>query len=207
MITATFLTLVVLPVLYTFEKINPKVKKSSVAKGLASLLILFLASSFAANAQQPKTIINLNDAVSSAMKNNPLVKVGTLDISYQQQLKKTVKDYGKTNVGLTFGQYNSRIAYDNNFNINQGIPNPAYFKSLIRLSESNIKSSELQLKIYQTELAANTKTSYYQLSFWIEEIRLLKELLAIYENVLKASALRYKTGETNALKIIMLKAR
>ncbi|WP_206685527.1 hypothetical protein, partial [Escherichia coli] len=72
------------------------------------------------------------------------------------QLKKTVKDYGKTNVGLTFGQYNSRIAYDNNFSINQGIPNPAYFKSLIRLSESNIKSSELQLKVYQTELAANT---------------------------------------------------
>ncbi|MBN8665858.1 MAG: CusA/CzcA family heavy metal efflux RND transporter [Chitinophagales bacterium] len=200
LITATFLTLVVLPVLYTwFEKIKPKAKKSSPAKGLASLLILFLASSFAANAQQSKTVINLNDAVASAMKNNPLVKVGTLDISYQQQLKKTVKDYGKTNVGLTFGQYNSRIAYDNNFNINQGIPNPAYFKSLIRLSESNIKSSELQLKIYQTELAANTKTSYYQLSFWIEEIRLLKELLAIYENVLKASALRYKTGETNAL--------
>ncbi|MFW1308755.1 hypothetical protein ACEV7Y_23820, partial [Vibrio parahaemolyticus] len=88
-------------------------------KGLASLLILFLASSFAANAQQPKTVINLNDAVSSAMRNNPLVKVGTLDISYQQQLKKTVKDYGKTNVSLTFGQYNSRIAYDNNFSINQ----------------------------------------------------------------------------------------
>lgn len=200
LITATFLTLVVLPVLYTwFEKIKPKTKKTDVTKGLASLLILCLASSFAANAQQPKTVINLNDAVASAMKNNPLVKVGTLDISYQQQLKKTIKDYGKTNVGLTFGQYNSRIAYDNNFSINQGIPNPAYFKSLIRLSESNIKSSELQLKVYQTELAANTKTSYYQLSFWIEEIRLLKELLAIYENVLKASALRYKTGETNAL--------
>jgi heavy metal efflux system protein len=201
LITATFLTLVVLPVLYTwFEKIKPKTKKTDVTKGLASLLILFFVSSFAANAQQqPKSIINLNDAVAAAMKNNPLVKVGTLDITYQQQLKKTVKDYGKTNVGLTFGQYNSRIAYDNNFNINQGIPNPAYFKSLIRLSESNIKSSELQLKIYQTELAANTKTSYYQLSFWIEEIRLLKELLAIYENVLKASALRYKTGETNAL--------
>jgi cobalt-zinc-cadmium resistance protein CzcA len=200
LITATFLTLVVLPVLYTwFEKIKPKTKKTDVTKGLASLLILCLASSFAANAQQPKTVINLNDAVASAMKNNPLVKVGTLDISYQQQLKKTVKDYGKTNVGLTFGQYNSRIAYDNNFSINQSIPNPAYFKSLIKLSESNIKSSELQLKIYQTELAANTKTSYYQLSFWIEEIRLLKNLLAIYENVLKASALRYKTGETNAL--------
>jgi cobalt-zinc-cadmium resistance protein CzcA len=198
LITATFLTLVVLPVLYTwFERIKPK--KLSPAKHFPSLLILFLASSFVVNAQQPKTVINLNDAVASAMKNNPLVKVGMLDINYQQQLKKTVKDYGKTNVGVTFGQYNSRIAYDNNFSINQGVPNPAYFKSLIRLSESNIKSSELQLKIYQTELAANTKTSYYQLSFWIEEIRLLKGLLAIYENVLKASALRYKTGETNAL--------
>jgi cobalt-zinc-cadmium resistance protein CzcA len=200
LITATFLTLVVLPVFYTwFEKIGAKGKKSKVNKGLASLLILFFASSFATNAQQSKTVVNLNSAVSSAMKNNPLIKVGTLDIGYQQQLKKTVKDYGKTNLGLTFGQYNSRIAYDNNFTVNQSIPNPAYFRSLIKLSESNIKSSELQLKVYQVELAANTKTSYYQLLFWTEEIRLLKELLTIYENVLKASALRYKTGETNAL--------
>ncbi|MBN8836210.1 MAG: CusA/CzcA family heavy metal efflux RND transporter [Sphingobacteriia bacterium] len=199
LITATFLTLVVLPVLYTwFEKIRPKGKKSVAAKGLASLTILLAVSSYSANAQT-KPVVNLNEAVAISIKNNPLIKIGTLDIGYQQQLKKTVKDYGKTNFGLTYGQYNSRIAYDNNFTINQGIPNPAYFKSLIRLSESNIKSSELQLKVYQGELAANTKTSYYQLLFWIEEIRLLKELLAIYENVLKASALRYKTGETNAL--------
>lgn len=199
LITATFLTLVVLPVLYTwFEKIKPKARKSSAAKGLASLVILLAVSSYSGYAQT-KPMVNLNEAVASSIKNNPLVKVGTLDIGYQQQLKKTVKDYGKTNVGLTFGQYNSRIAYDNNFTINQGIPNPAYFKSLIKLSESNIKSSELQLKVYQSEIAANTKTSYYQLMFWTEEIRLLKELLAIYENVLKASALRYKTGETNAL--------
>jgi cobalt-zinc-cadmium resistance protein CzcA len=199
LITATFLTLVVLPVLYTwFEKIKPKVKKSSVAKGLASLIILLAVSSYTATAQT-KPVINLNEAVTASVKNNPLVKVGTLDIGYRQQLKRTVKDYGKTNIGLTFGQYNSRIAYDNNFTINQGIPNPAYFRSLIKLSEANIRSSELQLKVYQGELAANTKTSYYQLMFWTEEIRLLKELLAIYENVLKASALRYKTGETNAL--------
>ena len=199
LITATFLTLVVLPVLYTwFEKIGAKAKKSKAAKGIATTIILFLISANTVNAQT-KEVVNVNEAVAAAIKNNPLIKVGTLDISYQQQLKKTARDYGKTDFGLTFGQYNSIIAYDNNFTVNQNIPNPGYFKSLVRLYESNIKSSELQLKVYQSELAANTKTSYYQLSFWAEEKKLLKELLAIYENVLKASALRYKTGETNAL--------
>ena len=198
LITATFLTLVVLPVLYTwFEKIRRKPGKASVAKALASLVILFAGSSYSLNAQT-KPIINLNEALAAATKNNPLIKVGTLDIGYQQQLKKTVKDYGKTNFNFTFGQFQSR-AFDNNLTIIQNIPNPAYFRSLIKLSESNIKSSELQLKVYQNELSANTKTSYYQLTFWSEEIRLLKDLLAIYENVLKASAMRYKTGETNAL--------
>ncbi|HNP25026.1 MAG TPA: CusA/CzcA family heavy metal efflux RND transporter [Panacibacter sp.] len=199
LITATFLTLVVLPVLYTwFEKIGAKARKSRAAKGAVTAIILFLVSAYNVNAQT-KEVVNVNEAVAAAIKNNPLVKVGTLDISYQQQLKKTARDYGKTDIGLTFGQYNSRIAYDNNFTVNQNIPNPGYFRSLVRLYESSIKSSELQLKVYQSELAANTKTSYYQLSFWIEEIKLLKELLATYENVLKASALRYKTGETNAL--------
>ena len=199
LLTATFLTLVVLPVLYTwFEKIKVKTKKPSVVKGVATVLILFFVSFQAVNAQT-RSVVNLNTAVALAMKNNPLIKVGSLDIRYQQQLRRTVKDYGKTNVEVMFGQYNSRIGYDNNFTISQNIPNPGYFKSLVRLSESNIKSSELQLKVYQSELAANTKTSYYQVTYWQEEIRLLKELLAIYENVLKAASLRYKTGETNAL--------
>ncbi len=198
LITATFLTLVVLPVLYSwFERIGAK-KKPVAAPIVASLLLLFFAWPQSILAQT-KPVVNLNEALASATKSNPLIKVGTLDIGYQQQLRKTVRDYGKTDIGLTFGQYNSRIAYDNNFSINQNIPNPGYFRSLIKLSESNIRSSELQLKIYQSELAANTKTSYYQLAFWIEEIKLLKELLAIYENVLKAAALRFKTGETNAL--------
>ncbi|MDP1842547.1 MAG: CusA/CzcA family heavy metal efflux RND transporter [Sediminibacterium sp.] len=198
LITATFLTLVVLPVLYSwFERIGAS-KKPVAAPIVASLLLLFFALPQSISAQT-KPVVNLNEAVASATKSNPLIKVGTLDIGYQQQLRKTVRDYGKTDIGLTFGQYNSRIAYDNNFTINQNIPNPGYFRSLIKLSESNIRSSELQLKIYQSELAANTKTSYYQLAFWIEEIKLLKELLAIYENVLKAAALRFKTGETNAL--------
>ncbi len=199
LITATFLTLIVLPILYTwFEKIKRKPGKSSAAKPMMLLAFLVSSLSYSVSAQT-SPVINLNEAVSSAIKNNPMVKVGSLDIGYQQQLKKTVKDYGKTNIGLTFGQYNTRIAYDNNFTISQNIPNPGYFKSLIRLSESNIKSSQLRLNVFQSELAANTKTSYYQLSFWSEEIRLLKELLAIYENVLKAASLRYKTGETNAL--------
>lgn len=199
LITATFLTLVVLPVLYSwFEKIGAKSKKTPAVPIVATLLLLFFSLPQALKAQT-KPVINLNEAVASAIKSNPLIKVGTLDVGYQQQLRKTVRDYGKTDIGLTFGQYNSRIAYDNNFSISQNIPNPGYFRSLIKLSESNIKSSELQLKIYQSELAANTKTSYYQVAFWSEEIRLLKELLAIYESVLKAAALRYKTGETNAL--------
>lgn len=199
LITATFLTLIVLPVLYTwFEKIKRKPGKSSAAKPMVLLVLLMSIVSNSVNAQT-NPVINLNQAVTSAIKNNPLIKAGTLDVGYQQQLKKTVKDYGKTNIGFTIGQYNTRIAYDNSVTISQNIPNPAYFKSLIKLSESNIKSSELQLNVYQSEIAANTKMSYYQISFWSEEIRLFKELLAIYEKVLKAAALRYKTGETNAL--------
>lgn len=199
LITATFLTLVVLPVLYTwFDKLGTKAKKMNPNKGFTTALIIMMLTAGTAYSQS-KSVITLNDAVLSAVKYNPQVKVGTLDISYQQQLKKTVKDYGKTNFSLMIGQYNSRIAYDNNITVTQSIPNPTYFRSLVKLSESNIKSSELQLKVYQSELAANTKTSYYQLLYWTEEIRLLKDLLAIYENVLKAAAVRYKTGETNAL--------
>jgi cobalt-zinc-cadmium resistance protein CzcA len=200
LITATFLTLVVLPVLYTlFEKITIKKRKTKMPQ-VISILILLLGSSTFSYAQAPVgNKVNLQTAVTSSLGANPNIRVGNLGVQYQQALKGAARDIGKTNINLTYGQYNSPVPYDNNITVTQNIPNPVYLKRLSELADASIDVSRFQLKIYQSRIAYQVKNVYYQLLYRNEQRRLADSLISLYERVLRAADVRFKTGETNIL--------
>lgn len=204
LITATFLTLIVLPVLYTyFERIGAKRRKRKMppAAPAASIVLLCLSFSIAGNTQAPTTVnlVNLETAISKSVTANPSTRLGTLGVEYQQALRGTVNDYGKTNINLTLGQYNSPVWYDNNITITQGIPNPVYLKRARELAEANINASRMQILIYQRQVAYQVKSVYYQLLFFGDQRKLNEELIRLYERVLRAADIRFQTGETNIL--------
>jgi len=212
LITATLLTLVVLPVLYTFvEKIGTRKKKKrglGVRPAIIMLLFALGIGSFAA-AQTPAiqtpavnqsaAAIDLSTAISSSLQANPNTRVGTLRVQYQQALSGTIRDFGKTNINLTYGQYNSPVTYDNNITITQNIPNPVYLRRLSELSEANINASRFQTIIFQNQITYQVKSIYYNLLYRIEQRRLDRELITLYERILRAADIRFKTGETNIL--------
>lgn len=200
LITATFLTLIVLPVLYTlFEKIGEKKRKMKMIQGV-TILILLLGSSTFSYAQVPVgNKVNLQTAVTSSLGVNPNIRVGNLGVQYQQALKGAARDIGKTNINLTYGQYNSPVPYDNNITVTQNIPNPVYLKRLSELADASIDASRFQQKIYQSQIAFQVKNVYYQLLYRNEQRRLADSLISLYERVLRAADVRFKTGETNIL--------
>jgi cobalt-zinc-cadmium resistance protein CzcA len=200
LITATFLTLIVLPVLYTlFEKITIKKRKAKMPQ-VIGILILLIGSSTFSYAQAPVVnSVNLQTAVTASLSVNPNVRVGNLGIQYQQALKGAARDIGKTNINLTYGQYNSPVPYDNNITVTQNIPNPVYLKRLSELADASIDASRFQLKIYQSQIAYQVKNVYYQLLYRNEQRRLADSLISLYERVLRAADVRFKTGETNIL--------
>jgi cobalt-zinc-cadmium resistance protein CzcA len=209
LITATLLTLLVLPVLYTLvEKIQPRKKRTNRGGTIPStviLLLLALGISNVGNAQTPvanpamTSTIDLSTAISSSLEANPNTRLGTLGIQYQQALKGSVRDLGKTNINLTYGQYNSPIPYDNNLTISQNIPNPVYLRRLSELAEANINASRFQTRIFQSQIAYQVKSIYYNLLYRNEQQKLNRELISLYERILKAADVRFKTGETNIL--------
>lgn len=205
LITATLLTLIVLPVLYTyFEKIGSRRKKRKLPPGTpaAGVIILLLCIGSIASAQVPTTgtnSITLESAITKSVMVNPATRLGTLGVEYQQALRSTINDYGKTNINLTLGQYNSPIWYDNNITITQGIPNPVYLKRARELAEANINASRTQILIYQRQVAYQVKSVYYQLLFLGEQRKLNEELIRLYERVLRAADIRFQVGETNIL--------
>lgn len=195
LLTATLLTLLVLPILYWFfEKIGKS--KPYISVNAAVMVLLLLVPAFS-NAQTANGI-SLQQAIGGALKNNASVKAGNFEIDYSKALKKTSTDIGKTNVSLMYGQYNS-INTDNNISLSQSIPFPTLFSSQSQLNKANVKGSELKLQLTQNELVNQVKSVYHYLEYLQAERNLLLSQDSIYTSFANASNSRFKAGENTLL--------
>lgn len=196
LLTATLLTLIVLPVLYIyFEKGIKKVKINTtlIMIGMMLLPTLTFAQS---DTEKP---LSLDEAINMALKNNLTVKSAKLEVEYSQQQKKTSTDFGKTQFNWQHGQYNSIVKNDNYFDVSQTFAFPTVYIKNSKVASATIKSSEYQQAIVENELIAEVKTTYYKLVYTQSNLQLLMKLDSIYGDFSKAAALKYKTGESNLL--------
>lgn len=140
----------------------------------------------------------VQQSINTALQNNPAIRSSNLQIEQQRILRSTYRDFGKTNIGLQYGQSNS-IKYDTYFSIEQPIPNPSLFKNQKAYYEERTKGSQLNLAVTQNELRYQVKTIYYQLAYFEALKKLLQNQDTVFAGFLRAAELRYKTGETNLL--------
>jgi cobalt-zinc-cadmium resistance protein CzcA len=153
LITATLLTLIVLPILYIyFEK---GVKPSKKAK-LSVITTLFLVSISSSSIAQNEPTLNLESAIEYGLKNNYSIQQAELNIQFQTQLKGTAFELPKTELGAMLGQYNTG-KFDQNYSISQGI-NPFQIAAKKQLIDASIKGSEMNVQdsLLQNFVAAST---------------------------------------------------
>lgn len=197
LMTATFLTLFVLPLLYILFSGKSNGKKGSIAgiKAIPVLCILFFAGNLFA--QEPGKI-TLNDAIEMALKNNLQIQSQQLMFQSADILKKSVFELPKTELNFQYGQYNS-IQHDNAFSIQQSIPFPTYYSAKSKLYKAETESFVFSQKITINEIKAQVKMHYYRLLFLQETKSGLQSMDSLYENFVKAATLRYTAGETGLL--------
>ena len=196
LITATFLTLFVLPLLYVmFSKIKKPMRKVS-----ASALIAIALLSYNFSYAQPaiKKILSVEDAISTALKNNLEIQSQQLNVQSSSTMKKSVFELPKTNVNFQFGQYNS-INQDKAFQVSQNIPFPTYFSAKSDLYKAELQSSELKQEATAIEIIAQVKYWFDQLLYLQNTKKQLQFLDSLYNDFVSAASLRYNTGETNLL--------
>ena len=209
LITATFLTLVILPVFYIL--ISSRIDRiQSKQKNIIplSLLILFLvAAPFTENlnAQTLKTI-NLKQAVEMALANNLEVRSSEYQVNIQKALKSSSWDIPKTTINAEVGQFNSS-ARDNSLTVMQTFAFPTLYVNQNKLAKANIKSSEWQLKSSQLEIATQVKQAYWQLAYLNSKKRLYSYQDSLYSGFLRAAELRARVGETNRLEMITARSQ
>jgi len=209
LITATLLTLIILPVFYILfstHSFRALFKRKS-AKVLSVSLFLLIGSAAFNNAEAQKLkSISLHDAIQLALENNLSVRSSSYSVDAQKVLKGASLDLGKTNIEVQYGRFNS-YTKDNSYTVSQSIAFPTVYINQGKLADAKVKSSEWQLKGSRLETATQVKQVYWQLAYLHSKQSLLSYQDSLFTGFLKAAELRAKVGETNKLEMITARSQ
>jgi cobalt-zinc-cadmium resistance protein CzcA len=209
LISATLLTLIVLPVFYLlfskgFFRLFSAGRKM---KSLAMILMVFVLPSFIPEVSaQMQRRVSLQEAIQLALDSNLSIRSSGYAAEAQKSLKGASWDIPKTLVEGQYGQINS-YDNDNSFAISQTFAFPSVYVNQHKLSNAHIKSADWQLKGTRLEVATLVKQVYWQLAYLFSRHRLLAYQDSLYSGFLRAAELRARSGETNRLEMVMARTQ
>jgi len=201
LITATLLTLVVLPVFYI---ISSKYDFRKIFRGkLSKTAILVIAgmSLFTLANAQKRVPVNLQRAIQLALDSNLTIRSSGYNIEAQKALKGAAWDIPKTTIEGQYGQFNS-WSKDNSFTVSQSLAFPTVYANQSKLAKANVKSSQWQHQNTRLEVATLVKQTYWQLAYLYSMRRLLAYQDSLYAGFYRAAELRARSGETNRIEMI-----
>ena len=205
LLTATLLTLIVLPILYSLSERKSVAKEAQAAKksgpksvAAATIAILLLVSTRGWGQSVPMQAITLDQALQQAGSRNAQLQIAGLDVNQQQALRRTAYDAGRLSVLAMLGQYNSRH-FDNNLTLTQTIPNPTLMRRLAELNDQTVRLRESAVVVTRNEVSYQVKSAFYELNYLYQKSRLFQQQDTILAEFVKAANLRVKTGETGSL--------
>ena len=200
LVSATLLTLLVLPVLYALAErkkaaVPAPEASQPLAKSLPVATLLLLLLPLLSQAQSPLTA---PQAVTQALQTNGTVLAGQRALEAQQAVRRTAYDYGRTTITGSYGQYNSQNR-DNQFSITQALALPGVYRSAAGLADARIAGQQAQLGQVQAELRRQVRLSYEQAVHARHRLRVLRGQDSVYTEFLRSATLRFKTGEAARL--------
>ncbi len=199
LISATLLTLVVLPVLYYLMEMRKKQKQRNHFSATNTIALLIIAASTLFNPlQAQKTITSAEEAFNIALKNNGLIRLGEKEVEKALWEKKGAFNPAKTDVEVQYGQYNS-FYNDLAVTITQPFEFPTTYIKQRQVAEEQIKLKELDLKNRQSLLKRQVYETWNTLSMLVEKRKLLNELDSIYGDFVKVANIRFEVQDATYL--------
>ena len=214
LLTATFLTLVVLPVLYYWLEARKQRKDngndpSYINKSTTVLVVLLSLGGFltsnSVNAQDRgiAQTITLEEAISLAKENYPSLKESQSFIDRERAMKGTSFDLGSTQFFTGKEEFGNDLpgvqttigVQQGNIDLLSGFSKSKFYKQRVQLGEKFYALSEQQL-------VRNVMQAYDQINYNKAQLRFAEQLDSVYNNFKTAAELRFDTGETGKLEFI-----
>jgi cobalt-zinc-cadmium resistance protein CzcA len=202
LITATILTLVVLPVLYAYLNTPSEKKKGSKNKTVAGLSIVALLFSMNMKAQQqPKT---LQELIPLAIENNAGLNASRLQVDQSDALINSAFSFDKTQVYYEFDENN--LAVNNKplrvFGLQQDFRFPTVYFSEKKVNQARYGVASSAFEIQKKGIERKVTAAYYAYQIAKEKEQVYERLDSLYTNFSKVAARRFELGETNYLEKI-----
>ncbi|MBC3784885.1 CusA/CzcA family heavy metal efflux RND transporter [Spirosoma utsteinense] len=225
--TATLLTLLVLPVLYSLVAGRNKRNTDRPSRVVPTALLvgLMVGAGTVAIGQAPvptprlqpavvgrtgeeipAPVLSLSQALDLANRQSLLLRGSTLEIESQRALVGSAFDPAKTNVEVQIGQIQARPT-DYVLGATQLFAMPSFYRAQKQLYQSAATSAERRLVFRRVQLHTEIKQVYYRLLYDAQVSVLLRRQDSLYQNAARAATVRYKTGETNRLEQVSAETR
>ncbi|QYA26670.1 CusA/CzcA family heavy metal efflux RND transporter [Gramella sp. MT6] len=221
MLTATLLTLVVLPVLYTFverkrEKKEQNKLGSSNMRSLATILIigLMLGGTLSVNAQsdvvsseypQQDTLqtISLEKAREKAIKNFPQLKAAQLEIESEEVLRKTAYDFGNTQIFTGKEEVgNGSDGIYTQIGVQQQGIDVFGIAPRLKLQKERMALAENALELNILEVEREVSRAWTSVYTSRKRYQVYKKMDSIFEDIERAARIRYETEATSKLEYL-----
>ena len=208
LITATVLTLVVLPLLYILFTKKKKIQSSTIVHAATLVLLLFCSHSLCAQTTVPPVRASFANVYDVALQNNLQLRSSDLQIQRSQALGKT--SYNIPNTGI-FAENEDINPNDKKgilkIGVSQSVEWLGVYKARRNLLNEQVKSVEYSKLIKALEIKRGVQSVYYTLWYFQNKQQLWKRLDSIYSSLSKAAVLRVRTGESAGLDSIAAQAK
>ncbi|MER3376024.1 MAG: CusA/CzcA family heavy metal efflux RND transporter [Allomuricauda sp.] len=210
LVTATMLTLVVLPVLYAYShniKFRGMRKRRKDRKANKSALTIMLILMATPGFSQTK--LNLEDLMALALENNKGIQAESLLVDQAETLKGTAFEFDKTDIYYQYDENNLALNGEplKVFGAQQQFEFPTVYGAKNRLQKSNYELQKSSFEIKKKQLYQSLSMAYYQYQTLNQKARLYASLDSIYSKFAHAADRRFELGETNYLEKVTATAK
>lgn len=198
LITATALTLIVLPVLYAiFDRKGHHPKRKP---GKITLLLIFLIGiPFLGNSQEKP--LTVEQAIQISLENNKGLRASAARVQQNKQLVGTAFNIDKTQV---YYQYDESNFAENNqplkvWGLSQSLQFPTIYGAQRKVQKGKAALSQQQFALDSRLITKHVSQAYYRILYWQNIVKNYAYLDSLYSQFAYASNRRYEVGETNYL--------
>ncbi|SHG22931.1 cobalt-zinc-cadmium resistance protein CzcA [Flavobacterium segetis] len=207
LLTATILTMIVLPILYKMlDRAEHKKAKFKIHQN-TTYIILFLLASSVGFAQNPNS--ELDTLLSKAFQSNKGIKAAQLQVDKTKAAIKTAYTFDKTNVYYSYDQNN--LASNDEplrvFGVQQRFAFPTVYAAQKRVFTSQYENEKANFEIKKNKLSLDVSKSYQHIVYLQNQEKLYRYMDSLYQSFSKASDRRFELGETNYLEKITAQAK
>lgn len=193
LITATFLTLFILPALYYLVE-----RKSKRVSKVLPITLLFIGLSMGTDAQE----LTEQMAIDSMLANNSSLKNAALNSERVSFTRRSHSFLGSTDLSFQYGQMNT-LEQDRYISIGQVINNPFSTQAKRAVGRAQVELAELEEELLRASFLRDVKISYSDWSAAYQKSEVLARLIEMVKESIQDQSLKNESGEISKTDLVL----